>query len=165
MQVTYSYKSDAESQHTSSASKKEESKSFSFWTFVQLGTVTTNSTAHSQHGSQQALSPTSTTEARRAALDKRRSMIGLSLRNDQMPGFPFAQTADRNADLSPSRKPPTSPLSSLKEATILADGSPRRRSSYGLTRRSSSNLTSTTDTPQESKLEISGQRSAEDPST
>lgn len=115
MQVTFSYRPESEGQQRTSSSKDSDNKSFSFWTFVRLGRIASDA---GSAGMRLPSSPDGTTEARRSALDKRRSIMGINL--------PSRSAA--HATLPTDQ--PTSPLSSLKEATIVSDGSPKRSSMH-----------------------------------
>lgn len=87
LQVTYTYspEPDQEEDRTkradSASGDKSSSKSFTFWTIVHLGRVSSLSSTDAQGGpggAAGAAGPSQmTAEARRSALDKRRSMIGL----------------------------------------------------------------------------------------
>lgn len=108
MQVTFTYKPDTEvSQRGESGSK-----SFSFWTFVRLGRVTSEGSSSGHH-----MQPhSSTTEARRSALDKRRSIMGMNI-------------SGHGSAISGQT---TSPMSALRDAAkdgTSTSGSPQRPSS------------------------------------
>lgn len=74
MQVTYHYSPDLAEEHQSRSKKEETKKSFSFWTIVRLGKVSTEAGRTPTSGL-----PAMSTEARRSALDKRRSIMGINV--------------------------------------------------------------------------------------
>jgi hypothetical protein len=74
MQVTYHYSPDAAEEHQSRSKKEESKKSFSFWTVIRLGRVSSDAGRAPASGL-----PAMSTEARRSALDERRSLMGINI--------------------------------------------------------------------------------------
>lgn len=116
MQVTFTYTPDVEVLQKGS-SKEESSKSFSFWTFVRLGRVNSGGSSSGHHSQTQS----SITEARRTALDKRRSIMGMNL------GGHGSQIAEQT----------TSPMSALRDAAAAGErtgsnGSPHKGGSSAI---------------------------------
>lgn len=75
MQVTYHYSPDAAEEQQPKSRKEESKKSFSFWTVIRLGKVSPIDTSRAPASGLPAMS----TEARRNALDKRRSIMGINI--------------------------------------------------------------------------------------
>ncbi|PWN37902.1 uncharacterized protein FA14DRAFT_142568 [Meira miltonrushii] len=109
MQVTFTYKPDAEVSQRGS-SHASDSKSFSFWTFVRLGRVTSEGSGSGHH----AQPHSSIAEARRSALDKRRSIMGMNIG-----GHGSAVAGQTTSTLSALRREDS------KDGTV-SSGSPQR---------------------------------------
>ncbi|UZJ52752.1 hypothetical protein CBS101457_002072 [Exobasidium rhododendri] len=74
MQVTYHYLPEAGDDHLPRSKKEDQAKSFSFWTVIRLGKISNDAGRSTVSGL-----PATTTEARRSALDKRRSIMGINV--------------------------------------------------------------------------------------
>lgn len=74
MQVTYHYSPDLSEEHSSRSKREDTKKSFTFWTVVRLGKVSIDVGRTPTSGL-----PAMSTEARRSALDKRRSIMGINV--------------------------------------------------------------------------------------
>jgi dynactin-4 len=74
MQVTYHYSPDAADEQQGRSKREEARKSFTFWTVIRLGKVSSDASRTPASGL-----PALSTEARRHALDKRRSIMGINV--------------------------------------------------------------------------------------
>lgn len=102
MQVTFHHKREGEA--AQQAASKDGKRSFSFWTFVRLGCISTDTaTRLSSKDSTSILSA----EERRSALDKRRSVMGLNVSTPSK-----GQT---------STQQPSTPIKELQEAVSAAE--------------------------------------------